>query len=330
MQTSAREAFDALELDATARLTWQTYLLTGHRHRAAHCVRRAFQLAWNNWAVVGADSSPEGWVRARAMELALSPWHRGGPRMQHLLRLPHRQLRVPDDTPGHLGLRDRALVRALLRLPRPQRHALVLHDVVGLDWKQTATEVESSTPAAYGRVARARRQLARSVPALVGDDPSSAGFGRRLGAQARAAAIRSCGAEPRNVRPARTRMRARLHDGGLTVAAAVLVLGTVGAIAGATADGGSFAREAPVRATPASPTSAPTSTSPAAVTAARVGGGTPARGAAAEAPAEVADPGLWQRAAFPATPLRVPSRAADRAAPAWSFCGLFAIPCGHH
>ncbi|MFD0330185.1 hypothetical protein ACFQZC_23255 [Streptacidiphilus monticola] len=329
MQTSAREAFDALELDATARLTWQTYLLTGHRHRAAHCVRRAFQLAWNNWAVVGADSSPEGWVRARAMELALSLASRwaahAAPAAPAAPSTPRPRRHAGPPRPAGPGPGPRPVAA-----PRPQRHALVLHDVVGLDWKQTATEVESSTPAAYGRVARARRQLARSVPALVGDDPSSAGFGRRLGAQARAAAIRSCGAEPRNVRPARTRMRARLHDGGLTVAAAVLVLGTVGAIAGATADGGSFAREAPVRATPASPTSAPTSTSPAAVTAARVGGGTPARGAAAEAPAEVADPGLWQRAAFPATPLRVPSRAADRAAPAWSFCGLFAIPCGHH
>ncbi|MEZ0065389.1 DNA-directed RNA polymerase specialized sigma24 family protein [Streptacidiphilus sp. MAP12-20] len=227
------EAFDALYAAAGPRLAWQTYLLTAHRHRAAHCVRRAFQLAWTNWETVSADASPEGWVRAGAFELALSPWHSGGPRMQHLLHLPHRQLRTPDGE-ENLTKRDKALMSALMRLPRPQRRALVLHDVIGLDWAQTAVEVEGSTPVAFGRVALARRALARTVPGIVGTDADAPGFGRRVGEQLRATAIRAFGDQanlPHLAPPQRTRVRARLHDRGMTAAAGALTLATAGGLA---------------------------------------------------------------------------------------------------
>ncbi|MBF9067830.1 RNA polymerase sigma factor [Streptacidiphilus fuscans] len=225
--------FDALYRDAVPRLVQQTYLLTGSQHRAAHCVRRAFQQAWTHWRTVGQDSSPEGWVRAAAFELALSPWHRGGPRVQHLLRLPHRQpapasaaKAAPEQADS-----DKALMKAVMRLPRPQRRALVLHDVIGLDWAQTAAEVEGSTPVTFGRVARARRALAEAVPGVVGSDPEQAGFGRRLGARLRRAAERACAGMEPLAAPGATRTRARLHDHGLTVASGVLTLGTAGGLA---------------------------------------------------------------------------------------------------
>ncbi|WP_157597295.1 SigE family RNA polymerase sigma factor [Streptacidiphilus rugosus] len=231
------EAFDLLYAAAAPRLLWQTYLLTAHRHRAAHCVRRAFQLAWTNWDTVSADSSPEGWVRAASFELALSPWHTGGPRMQHLMHLPHRRLRVPEDH-GNLTRRDKALMAALMRLPRPQRRALVLHDVIGLDWAQTAVEVEGSTPVTFGRVALARRALAGTVPGIVGPDSEVPGFGRRVGEQLRAAAGRALdGGDPEwqpHLAPAQhTRVRARLHDRGVTAAAGALTLATAGGLAAA-------------------------------------------------------------------------------------------------
>ncbi|MEY9941036.1 DNA-directed RNA polymerase specialized sigma24 family protein [Streptacidiphilus sp. MAP5-52] len=235
------ETFDALYRDAGPRLVQQTYLLTGSQHRAAHCVRRAFQQAWTDWRIVSLDSSPEGWVRAAAFELALSPWHRGGPRMQHLLRLPHRHLTpaaapkadpkaAAQADPEQAGS-DKALMKALMRLPRPQRRALVLHDVIGLDWAQTAAEVEGSTPVTFGRVARGRRALAEAVPGVVGSDPEQSGFGRRLGARLRRTAERGCaGMEPLTA-PGVTRTRARLHDHGLTLASGVLTLATAGGLA---------------------------------------------------------------------------------------------------
>ncbi|MEY9969311.1 DNA-directed RNA polymerase specialized sigma24 family protein [Streptacidiphilus sp. MAP12-16] len=204
--------FDALYGDAYTRLVQQTYLLVGHRHRASHCVRRAFQLAWTNWAEVSADPSPEGWVRTAAFDLALSPWHPGG-------------LRSPDRIRRLSGLRgtDRELLRAVLHLSRAQRRALVLHDALGLTWQQTAAEIESSTPGAYGRVVRGRLALARLVPEVTGPDARARGFGRHLGPLLRGAAVRGCPQEGRHVAPpSRIKRRARLHDRGVTGAFGLL------------------------------------------------------------------------------------------------------------
>ncbi|WP_052432859.1 RNA polymerase sigma factor [Streptacidiphilus carbonis] len=210
------ECFEALYRDSYRRLTRQTYLLVGHRHRAAHCVRRAFQLAWKEWDAVSADSSPEGWIRAAAFDLALSPWHRNP------LRHPAAADQLTRD--------DRTLLTALLHLPRAQRRAVVLHDALGLDWAQTAAEVESSTPAAYGRVVRARLGLARMAPAVAGTDARRRGFGRELGVLLRGAAVRGCPLPP-VPSPGLVRQRSRLHERGVTAAAGVLTLGMAGALA---------------------------------------------------------------------------------------------------
>jgi DNA-directed RNA polymerase specialized sigma24 family protein len=209
------ESFEALHRDSYQRLTRQAYLLVGHRHRAAHCVRRAFQLAWSEWDTVSADPSPEGWIRAAAFDLALSPWHRSP------LRHPEHSARLIED--------DRKLLTALLHLPRAQRRAVVLHDALGLDWQQTAAEIESSTPAAYGRVVRARLGLARMAPAVTGTDARRRGFGRELGVLLRGAAVRGCPL-PQVPSSGLVRQRSRLHERGVTAAAGVLALGMAGAL----------------------------------------------------------------------------------------------------
>ncbi|MEZ0092165.1 sigma factor-like helix-turn-helix DNA-binding protein [Streptacidiphilus sp. EB129] len=213
-------SFDAFYRTAAARLTQQTFLVTGHRHRAVHCVRRAFQLAWTHWDEVSADLSPEGWVRSTAFGLALSPWR---PTVLHSAA--DHGTRLTDD--------DHALLRALQRLPRAQRRALVLHDAVGLTWKQTAAEVESSTPAAYGRVVRARLAMARLAPTVAGPNARERGFGRRLGTLLRHAAVRGCPVDGCPVAtPVRVQHRARLHDGGVTTAAGLLsIAATAGVVA---------------------------------------------------------------------------------------------------
>ena len=214
-QRRSAESFEALYRDSYQRLTRQAYLLVGHRHRAAHCVRRAFQLAWSEWDEVSADPSPEGWVRAAAFDLALSPWHRNP------LRHPEQSARLTGD--------DRKLLTALLHLPRAQRRAVVLHDALGLDWRQTAAEVEASTPATYGRVVRARLGLARMAPAVTGTDARRRGFGRELGVLLRGAAVRGCPL-PEVPSPGLVRQRSRLHERGVTAAAGVLALGMAAAL----------------------------------------------------------------------------------------------------
>ncbi|MER7750396.1 sigma factor-like helix-turn-helix DNA-binding protein [Kitasatospora sp. NPDC097643] len=230
------QGFEGVYEGAYVRLVQQAFLLTACRHRAVHCVARAFGEAARDWEEVAGAGDPEGWVRVRAFELALSPWHRGGPRRAHAWRLPHRRIRVrPADEsqavlPDHDRLtdRDRALLKALKRLSRPQRRALVLHDGLGLPAAAVAVEVESTLAAAEGRVWTARAALAQWVPDLVGADPAAPGFADRLSGLLHRAAVRGC---PEPHRPAVPVLRARhgLVRAGRTGAAALLTVAVGGA-----------------------------------------------------------------------------------------------------
>ncbi|MFD4905900.1 LuxR C-terminal-related transcriptional regulator [Kitasatospora purpeofusca] len=227
------------------RLVQQVFLLTACKHRAVHCVGRAFGEARRRWPELAAGAGPEQWVRMRAFELALSPWHRGGPRRAHAWRLPHRRIKVrPADEgqavlPDHDRLtdRDRALLKALRRLSRPQRRALVLHDGLGLSADAVAVEVESTVAAAEGRVWAARTALAQWVPDLVGPDPAADGFADRLSGLLHRAAVRGV---PEPHRPPVPLLRARqgLVHVSRTGAAALLTVAVGGAVAATLAGGG--------------------------------------------------------------------------------------------
>ncbi|MFF2613290.1 sigma factor-like helix-turn-helix DNA-binding protein [Kitasatospora sp. NPDC058046] len=229
--------FEELYETVHTRLVQQVFLLTACRHRAVHCVRRAFGEARRSWGAVTASGNPEGWVRVRACELALSPWHRGGPRRSHAWGLPHRRIRVrPADEsqavlPDHDRLtdRDRALLKALKRLSRPQRRALVLHDGLGFPAAAVAVEVESTQAAAEGRVWAARAALAQWVPELVGPDPAEPGFADGLSGLLHRAAVRGC-PEPHRAPVAVLRARHRLWTASRTGAAALLTLAVGGAV----------------------------------------------------------------------------------------------------
>ncbi|MFD5436178.1 LuxR C-terminal-related transcriptional regulator [Kitasatospora sp. NPDC127067] len=228
--------FDELYETAHTRLVQQVFLLTACRHRAVHCVRRAFGEARRCWGTAAGSGNPEGWVRARACELALSPWHRGGPRRAHVWGLPHRRIKVrpADETqavlPDHDRLtdRDRALLKALKRLSRPQRRALVLHDGLGLPAVAVAVEVESTRAAAEGRVWAARAALAAWVPDLVGPDPAAPGFADGLCGLLHRAAVRGC-PEPHRTPVPVLRARYRLRTASRTGAAALLTVAVGGA-----------------------------------------------------------------------------------------------------
>ncbi|MFE2723713.1 LuxR C-terminal-related transcriptional regulator [Kitasatospora sp. NPDC059327] len=247
-------SFEELYEAAHTRLVQQVFLLTSCKHRAVHCVRLAFGEARRRWDEVAAGADPEGWVRARACEAALSPWHRGGPRRAHVWRLPHRRIKVrPADEsqavlPDHDRLtdRDRALLKALKRLSRPQRRALVLHDGLGLPAAAVAVEVESTVAAAEGRVWAGRAALAQWVPELVGSDPAEAGFADRLAGLLHRAAVRGC---PQTHRPPVPLLRARHGLANATrTGAAVLITLAVGGAAAATLAGngpGSLFRRPP-------------------------------------------------------------------------------------
>ncbi|MFD5540362.1 RNA polymerase sigma factor [Streptomyces sp. NPDC127079] len=206
------QAFDALYAFCAPALVRQTYLLTGRRELAQEAVERAFQVAWQNWPEVARDRDPAGWVRAVAHECALSPWHR--------FRLRHRH---PEPPPADAA--DRALLDALLKLPPTYRRTLLLYDGIGLDLPETAAETEASTPAAAGRLTRARRLVADRVPEL--SDPAA--LHRRLAELASTERLRA--AQPPTVRTCaerRTRFwtRSALAFTATIVAATTLTLRT--------------------------------------------------------------------------------------------------------
>ncbi|MFC6597475.1 hypothetical protein [Kitasatospora paranensis] len=231
--------FAAFSAAAHTRLVQQTYLVTGSVRRAGRSVHRALGSAAMRWEEVSALPDPEAWVRAAAFESALSPWHRGGGGRRRATRAE----RVGRDGPAGSAAADRALLAALLRLSRVRRRAVVLHDAVGLPVPELALEVEASTAAAEGRVLAGREELARAVPALVGDDPLAPGFGAGLGTLLHDAAVRGCPAPP-EPSAAGLASAARLRAGAATAAAALLTV-TVGGAMVATfvgADPGSQAR----------------------------------------------------------------------------------------
>ncbi len=226
--------FEALYESAYGRLVQQVFLLTASRQRTLHCVNQAFGAALRTWPDVAGLPDPEGWVRSRAAEAALSPWHPSGRRRMTVRRLPLRRtpVRPADEAqavlPDHDRLtdQDRALLRALRRLSRPQRHALVLHDGIGLTAAEVAVETESSLAAAEGRVWAARAALAAALPELVGPDPAGPGFGDRLSERLYRAGVRGCPAPHRPPVPVlstRHRLRTATRTGG--AAAVVLTMG---------------------------------------------------------------------------------------------------------
>ncbi|WTN42865.1 sigma-70 family RNA polymerase sigma factor [Streptomyces sp. NBC_00631] len=206
------QAFDALYAFCAPALVRQAYLLSGSRELAQEAVERAFQLAWQNWPQVARDRDPAGWVRAVAHECALSPWHR--------FRLRHRHPEPPSTDAA-----DRALLDALLKLPPTYRRTLLLYDGIGLDLPETAAETEASTPAAAGRLTRARRLVADRVPELA--DPAA--LHRRLAELASTERLRA--AQPPTVRTyaeRRTRFwtRSALAFTATIIAATTLTLRT--------------------------------------------------------------------------------------------------------
>jgi hypothetical protein len=128
--------------------------------------------------------------------------------------------------------RDRALLRALQRLSRPRRRALVLHDALGLPAAAIAVEVEASTGAVERRVLAARAELARAVPQLVGTDPTAPGFPERLGGLLYRTAVRGCPQPPRRSSSRRARAVGRRHALALPAASGLLLVGTVAGLAG--------------------------------------------------------------------------------------------------
>ncbi|WP_431960235.1 RNA polymerase sigma factor [Actinacidiphila sp. bgisy160] len=144
---AAQAAFDGLYTRNAPALLRQVELLTGNMELARHAVHRAFDLAWQRWPEVAVDPDPAGWIRAEAHHHALAPW-------QQLLPW----FRTPP--------RERS---AFQRLPRGTRHAVLLHDGLGLSLRRTAAESMATTSMTRRRIVRGREALGEGAAARLGD-----------------------------------------------------------------------------------------------------------------------------------------------------------------
>lgn len=140
---AAEAAFDTLYAHAAPALIRQVEVLTGNEELGRHVVHRAFHRAWQRWPEVAADPDPVGWLRSQAFEHALAPWQQF--------------------VPWH---RTRRRARGdLQRLPRGARHAVLLHEGLGLGLRRTAAESMASTPTTAARIIRARDTLGEEAVA---------------------------------------------------------------------------------------------------------------------------------------------------------------------
>ncbi|MFD3668995.1 RNA polymerase sigma factor [Streptomyces sp. NPDC058672] len=148
------DAFDALYVRAGGPLVYQVLLLTGSRRLAFEAVDVAFHRAWEHWPEVAADPDPAGWVRAKAHDYALAPWHRFRPAHQ-----------ADAATAGDTAW------QAFLGLPGHHRRVLMLCEGLGLDITQAAIEMEATAGATRSRLMHARTALSQHLPAP--DDPGT-------------------------------------------------------------------------------------------------------------------------------------------------------------
>ncbi len=147
--------FTDLYTSSFARLVGQVTVVTADRGAAEDAVQEAFGRLWKRWESLRAYESPEAWVRRVAINVAISRWRR----LRRLRPLDDRPPVAPADDPM-----TRLDVQAALRaLPVKQRHALLLHHVVGLPVADVAREMGAPEGTVKSWLFRGREALQRSL-----------------------------------------------------------------------------------------------------------------------------------------------------------------------
>jgi RNA polymerase sigma-70 factor (ECF subfamily) len=149
--------FTDLYTSSYSRLVGQLTVVTADREAAEDAVQEAFSRLWKRWDSVGGYDRPEAWVRRVAINIAISRWRR------------IRRLRPLGET-DRPGREDDAVTRqdmqsALRSLPVTQRHALLLHHVVGLPVAEVAREMGAPEGTVKSWLSRGRDALQRALGA---------------------------------------------------------------------------------------------------------------------------------------------------------------------
>lgn len=145
------------------RLVAQLYAITLDSGEAHDAVQDAYSRAWRNWAEIGRSADPTGWIRRVAVRSTQRSWRRmlawlgvSGPR--------------PVGDSG--DPRTVAVLRALGRLPAPERRAVVLYHMVGMSVGEIAALERTSEITVRTRLGRAHQVvtegMADALPSVLG------------------------------------------------------------------------------------------------------------------------------------------------------------------
>ncbi|HEY7948669.1 MAG TPA: RNA polymerase sigma factor [Acidimicrobiales bacterium] len=159
--------FSDLYASSYARLVGQVTVVTTDRDAAEDAVQEAFGRLWTQWDSLSGYDRPEAWLRRVAVNIAISRWRRT--RRLHPMGDSDRGDRGDrGDRADRAGPEDdgasRADIEAALRtLPVKQRHALLLHHVVGLPVAEVAQEMDAPEGTVKSWLFRGREALQRSL-----------------------------------------------------------------------------------------------------------------------------------------------------------------------
>ena len=148
-------SFTDLYASSFARLVGQVTVVTADRAAAEDVVQEAFGRLWKRWDTLADYERPEAWVRRVALNLAISRWRR----VRRLLPLGDAAMpaREEDVSARH------DVQQALRTIPARQRHALLLHHVVGLTVAEAAKEMGVPEGTVKSWLFRGRESLERAL-----------------------------------------------------------------------------------------------------------------------------------------------------------------------
>jgi RNA polymerase sigma-70 factor, ECF subfamily len=146
-----KQEFDRFFRDECSGLTAQAYVYTGSFVEAQDLAHETLTRAWERWKDLRSYDSPSSWTRKVLFNLATSEWRRT--QVRRRVDVAPLQVKGPD-------VEALALAQALRTLPVPQRHAIVLHDAIGIPVADIAKELEVPEGTVRSWLTRGRRLLA--------------------------------------------------------------------------------------------------------------------------------------------------------------------------
>jgi RNA polymerase sigma-70 factor, ECF subfamily len=145
--------FDDLYRATNRRLLQYAYAMTGDLAAAQDITQEAYVRAWRSWRQVEAYEHADAWLRLVVTRLVTDRWRHLRTAYRHAAA--QRAGTVPAPSEDSV-----LLVRALRKLPVPQRRAICLHYLLDLTIADVATEMSVAEGTVKSWLSRGRTALA--------------------------------------------------------------------------------------------------------------------------------------------------------------------------